>query len=96
MSIHRRGKSNSIKDLLVKIARREHIEISEGDTTLFAIYASAWLERRKGTLARSTYGDYRSIWRKYVFPHFGNVPLCRVTRLNVEEFLASIPDISAK
>ena len=96
MSIHRRGKSNSIKDLLVKIARREHIEISEGNTTLFAIYASAWLERRKGTLARSTYGDYRSIWRKYVFPHFGNVPLCRVTRLNVEEFLASIPDISAK
>ena len=45
MDIHQRGKSNSIKDLLVKIARREYLEISEGDTIPFSIYASAWLER---------------------------------------------------
>ncbi len=68
MGIHQRGKSNSIKDLLVKIARREHLEIFDGDATPFSIYASAWLERKKVTLARSTYGDCRSIWKKYVLP----------------------------
>ena len=96
VGINRRRKSNSIKDLLVKIAKREHLEISEGDTTPFSIYASAWLERKKAILARSTYGDYRSIWKKYVLPYFGNMPLCRVTRLDVEEFLGNLPDISAK
>jgi Phage integrase, N-terminal SAM-like domain len=96
VGIHQRRKSNFIKDFLVKIARREHLEIIEGDTTPFSIYASAWLERKKATLARSTYGDYRSIWRKYVLPYFGEMPLCRVTRLDVEEFLANLPDISAK
>jgi integrase len=94
--IHQRGKSNSIKDLLLKIARRECLEISFGDTTPFSIYASAWLERKKATIARSTYGDYRSIWNKYVLPYFGNMPLCRVTRIDVEEFLGNLPDISAK
>jgi hypothetical protein len=87
VGINQRGKSNSIKDLLVRIARREHLEIIEGDTTPFGAYASAWLERKKATLARSTYGDYRSIWKKYVLPYFGNMPLCRVTRLDVEEFI---------
>jgi len=93
---HQRGKSNSIKDLLVKIARLEHLEIFEGDSTPFSIYASAWLERKKTTLSRSTHGDYRSIWKKYVLPYFGNMPLCRVTRFDVEEFLGSLSNISAK
>jgi integrase len=75
VGVHRCGKSNSIRDLLVKIARREHLEILEGDTTPFSDYASSWLERKKATLARSTYGDYRSIWRKYVLPYFGSMPL---------------------
>ena len=96
MSIHRRGKSDSIKDLLVKLARRGNLEISEGDATPFSMYATAWLERKKATLARSTYGDYRSIWKKYVIPYFGTMPLCRVTRLDVEAFLGNLPDISAK
>ena len=87
MGIHQHGKSISIKDLLVKIARREQLEITEGDATPFSMYATAWLERKKATLARSTYGDYRSIWRKYVLPYFGDMPLCRVTRLDVEAFL---------
>jgi len=96
VGIHQRGKSNSIKDLLVKIARREYLEIFDGDTTPFSIYTSAWLEKKKAILARSTYGDYRSIWKKYVLPYFGNMPLCRVTRVDVEEFLGKLPDISAK
>jgi len=96
VDIHQRGKLNSIKDLLVRIARREHLEIIEEDVTSFSIYASAWLERKKSTLTRSTYGDYRSIWKKYVLPYFGNMPVCRVTRLDVEEFLGKLPDISAK
>jgi hypothetical protein len=37
VGIHQRGKSNSITDLLITIARREHLEISERDTTLFSI-----------------------------------------------------------
>jgi len=71
VGIHQRGKSNSIRDLLVRIARQEHLEVSEGDATPFSAYASAWLERKKATLARSTYGDYHSIWKKYVLPCFG-------------------------
>ena len=96
MGIHQRGESNSIRDLLFKIARREHLEMFEGDTTPFSVYASAWLERKKATLARSTYGDYRSIWEKYVLPYFGDKPLCRVTRRDVEAFLGNLPEISAK
>jgi Phage integrase, N-terminal SAM-like domain len=94
VSIHRRGKSNSIKDLLVRLARREDLGIVEGDATPFSIYASAWLEKKKATLARSTYGDYRSIWKKYALPYFGTMPLCRVTRVDVEAFLGSLPEIS--
>ena len=90
MGIHQRGKSKSLKELLVRIARREGLEISEGNTTPFFVYASAWLERKKSTLTRSTYGDYRSIWRKYVLPHFGDIPICRVTRLDVEAFLDNL------
>lgn len=96
MGIHQYGKPNSIKELLVKIAKREQLEISEEDATRFSIYASAWLERKKATLARSTFLDYQSIWKKYVLPYFGDKPLCRVTRLDAEEFLGNLPDISAK
>ena len=84
------------KNLRVKIARRKYPGIFEADATPFSSYASAWLERKRATLARSTYGDYLSIWNRYVLPHFGNVPLCRVTRRDVEEFLGKLPDISAK
>ena len=84
------------KDLRVKIARRKYPGIFEADTTPFSSYASAWLERKRATLARSTYGDYLSIWNRYVLPHFGNVPLCRVTRRDVEEFLDQLAGISAK
>jgi integrase len=68
----------------------------EGDATPFSSYATEWLEKKKQTLAPSTYGDYRSIWRKYVLPYFGNVPLCRVTGRDVEEFLVRLGGISAK
>ena len=91
MGIYQRGKSHSMK-----IARRESLGISEADATPFSSYASVWLEKKKATLARSTYGDYRSIWKKYVLPHFGDTLLCRVTRRDVEEFLDNLPDISAK
>ena len=68
----------------------------EGDVTPFSSYASAWLERKRATLARSTYGDYLSIWKRYVLPHFGNAPLCRVTGRDVDEFLGKLAGISAK
>ena len=84
------------KDLLVKIARREYLGIFEADATPFSIYAMAWLERKKATLARSTYGEYCSILNRHVLPHFGNMPLCRVTRIDVEEFLGKLAGISAK
>jgi len=79
-----------------RVRRRDYLEIFEGDDTPFSVYASAWLERKKATIARSTYGNYLSIWKRYVLPHFGNMPLCRVTRLAVEEFLGKLPGISAK
>ena len=84
------------KDLRVEIARRKYLGIFEADATPFSSYASAWLERKRATLARSTYGDYLSIWKRHVLPHFGNVPLCRVTRRDVEEFLGKLANISAK
>lgn len=84
------------KDLLVKIAKKEYLGIFEADTTPFSTYASAWLEKKKAVIARSTYGDYLSIMRRYVLPHFGKMPLSRVTRLDVEEFLGKLPALSAK
>ncbi len=84
------------KDLLVKIAKREFLGIFEADATPFALYASAWLEKKKPTIARSTYGDYLSIWKRHVLPHFANMPLCRVTRREVEDFLGTLTDLSAK
>jgi len=89
----RGGKSRRIRN---SVGRRENLGIFEGDATPFSSYASAWLERKRATLARSTWGDYRSIWKRYVLPHFGNVPLCGVTRRDVEEFLGLLAGISAK
>jgi integrase len=89
----RDGKGRRIRN---RVGRGEYPGIFEGDATPFSVYASAWLERKKATIARSTYGDYLSIWKRYILPYFGNMPLCRVTRLDVEEFLGKLPDISAK
>jgi integrase len=100
---HQRGKSKHIdvrggkgRRIRNRVGRGEYPGIFEGDATPFSIYASAWLERKKATLARSTYGDYLSIWNRHVLPHFGNVPLSQVTWRDVEEFLGKLVDISAK
>jgi integrase len=76
--------------------RKKSPENIEDNLTPFSAYAMEWLERKRATLAPSTYGDYRSIWTKYVLPYFRDVPLCRVTGRNVEEFLGQLGGISAK
>lgn len=103
MGSHQRGKSKYIdarggkgRRIRKGVGRREYPGFFEADDSPFSAYASAWLDRKKATLARSTYGDYLSIWKRYVLPHFGDVPLCRVTGRDVEEFLGKLADISAK
>jgi integrase len=100
---HQRGKSKYIavrggkgRRIRKGVGRREYLGFFEADDSPFSTYASAWLDRKKATLARSTYGDYLSIWKRYVLPHFGDVPLCRVTGRDVEEFLGKLAGISAK
>ena len=95
------GRSKSVaelaeKDLQVKIAKEMYLGIFEADLTPFAKYAATWLERKKATLARSTYRDYLSIMNVHVLPHFGKIPLSRVTHRDVEEFLDGLGTLSAK
>lgn len=95
------GRSRSVaelveKDLVLKIARREYLGIFEADGTPLSVYASDWLETKRATLAHSTYRDYQSTWNKYVLPHFGKMPLCRISRIDVEEFLGKLSHLSAK
>jgi integrase len=84
------------KDLLVKVARQEYLGIFEADKTPFSEYAKEWLERKKVTVSRSTYGDYASIFKVYALPHFGNIPLCQVTHRDIEDFLDKLGALSAK
>ena len=84
------------KDLLVKIARKEYLGIFEEDSTSFSEYAASWLERKKVTVSGSTYGDYASIMKVYALPHFGKIPLCKVTHRDVEDFLDGLRSLSAK
>ena len=84
------------KDLLVKIARNEYLGIFEEDTSSFSEYAASWLERKKVTVSGSTYGDYASIMKVYALPHFGKIPLCKVTHRDVEDFLDGLRSLSAK
>jgi integrase len=84
------------KDLQVKIAKEKYLGIFEANPTPFAKYAAAWLERKKATLARSTYRDYLSIMNAHVLPHFGKIPLSRVTHRDVEDFLDGLVTLSAK
>jgi len=84
------------KDLQVKVERREYLGIFEEAKTPFSEYAASWIERKKVTVSRSTYGDYASILKVYALPHFGRVPLCQVTRRDVEDFLEGLGKLSAK
>ena len=84
------------KDLQVKVERREYLGIFEEAKTPFSEYAAGWLERKKVTVTHSTYGDYASIMKVYALPHFKDIPLCQVTRRDVEDFLDSLGNLSAK
>ena len=84
------------KDLQVKVERRQYLGIFEEATTPFSEYAAGWLERKKVTVTHSTWGDYASIMKVYVLPHFGRIPLCQVTRRDVEDFLEGLGKLSAK
>ncbi len=84
------------RDLLVKIERQEYLGIFEAAKTPFSEYAASWLERKKVTVSRSTYGDYASIMKVYALPHFGKTPLCQVTHRDVEDFLETLGPLSAK
>ena len=84
------------RDLLVKIERQEYLGIFEADPTPFTEYAAGWLERKKVTVSRSTYGDYASIMKVYALPHFGKTPMCQVTQRDVEDFMDTLGPVSAK
>jgi integrase len=66
------------------------------DETTFEKYATAWLERKKATLALSTFRDYRSAFKVYASPHLGKIPLTKITYKTVEDFVAKIEGISGK
>jgi hypothetical protein len=68
------------KDLDVKIARAEFLGIFESNSVPFSEYAAAWLTRKREAVSHATYGDYASIMKVYALPHFGSIPLCKVSQ----------------
>jgi integrase len=84
------------KDLDVKIARAEFLGIFESNSVPFSEYAASWLARKKETVSHATYGDYASIMKVYALPHFGAIPLCKVSQRDVEDFLEKLGTLSAK
>ena len=84
------------KDLQLKTARGQYLGIFETKRVPFSEYAMEWLERKKVTVAHSTWRDYKSIMEVYVIPHFGRMPLNQIRRRDVEEFLDKMHLLSAK
>ena len=84
------------QDLRVKIAKQVHLGIYEAVSTTFEEYATQWLERKKKKLALSTWRDYRSIFDLYAIPHFGKIPMSRITVRDAEDFVENLGDLSGK
>ena len=84
------------QDLRVKIAKQVHLGIYEAVSTTFEEYATQWLERKKKKLALSTWRDYRSIFDLYAIPHFGKIPMSRITTRDAEDFVENLGDLSGK
>ena len=84
------------RDLKVNIARKRFLGVFETNAIPFSEYASQWLERKKVNVMQSTWRDYQSILNVYALPHFGKTPLSQVTQGDVEEFLDTLGDLSAK
>src|SRR5512139_2831630 len=84
------------QDLKVKIARQVHLGIYESVTTTFEEYAKQWLERKKNKVAYSTWRDYLSTMKVHAFPHFGKIPMARITVRDAEDFLSRLGNLSGK
>lgn len=73
-------------DLQVKIAKGLFLGIFEAVNTPFEEYALAWLEKKKKSVAKSTYDDYTSAFTVYAIPFFKQIPMCKLSARDGEDF----------
>ncbi len=57
-------------------------------STTFQDYSDTWLERKKPTLAHSTYRNYASMLKVHVNPNIGKIPIVQVTYKHIDDMLA--------
>jgi len=68
----------------------------------YADWAARWLTVKEPNLAPSTADLYRYLLHRHVVPHFGDVPVGRITSVDVQDWLATLhhsdlsPDTVAK
>jgi integrase len=67
------------------------IEKTEEPSPLFRDYCELWLEGYiKQTKRRTTYQRYSSLFKKYICPQIGKMPIDKITRGNVRDALLDI------
>lgn len=57
---------------------------------LFGEVAQQWVKIKRRQVKESTLRDYRGAMNYYVLPKFGNIPIDKITYLDVEEFISEL------
>lgn len=59
-------------------------------------FAQAWLSTKEATTKPSTYQTYESRWRTHVQPRWGSIPVSKVSPEDVQEWINSLSNGTAK
>jgi hypothetical protein len=60
------------------------------ETILFGQVAKQWAKIKSKKVKASTLRDYRGAMNFYILPRFGNVPIDKITYLDIEEFISCL------
>lgn len=71
-----------------------YIDVRDGNRRVSELW-EAWIGKKRVSVKPSYEDDLVGAWRKYVAPHWANVPVSRVTRRGVQRWVAEISDGTA-
>ena len=81
------------KEMLV-YGRLKNEEVS--DVPVFGSLAKKWYMLKKDKLKRSTIRDYRNSLNNYILPKFGNIPIDKISYLDIETFISGLGGLNKR
>lgn len=78
------------KALTTALAQVDRGQLRSASKETFAAAAQRWIERKRSRLEASTLQDYERHLRLRLLPAFGPMPLRRITRRHVEDYVHSL------